>query len=241
MDPWLWLALSILLASIISTIAGFGAIIIALALGALMLPVSSMLPVLVPLNLFLTGYIAWKNRQHIDRSLLLGLVLPLMIVGTTAGYFLRPWLGEDLLKTLLGLLIVWFGLRELWRLFRDTATHPHPRWLTRVLVFFAGITHGLFASGGPLLVYAMAGKRLNKGSMRASLVMVWTILNLGLTLAFLIDGMLVPALPRIAGYLPLLVIGYFAGDLLHHRLDERRFRQVVYIMLTFTGSALIVR
>jgi hypothetical protein len=241
LDPWLWLGVSILLASVISTIGGFGAIIIALALGAFVLPISTMLPVVVPLNLFLTGTIAWKNRRQIDRTLLLRLVLPFMALGTAAGYFLRPWLGEDLLKTLLGLLIVWFALRQTWRLVRETASRPHPPWLTRVLTLLAGTVHGLFASGGPLLVYAMAGKHLDKGRMRASLVTVWTTLNFGLTIAFLIDGMLIPALPRIASYLPLLAAGYLLGDFLHHRLDERRFRQTVYVMLIVTGAALIIR
>ena len=201
-----------------------------------MLPIASMLPVLVPLNIFMTGTIAWKNRHHIDKTLLLKLVLPLMAAGTLAGYILRPWLGEDLLKMLLGLLIIWFAIRELWRLLKHVPSHPHPAWLSRVLTFAAGITHGLFASGGPLLVYAMAGKHLDKGSMRASLVTVWFSLNLGLTVAFLIDGTLIPALPNVATYLPVLAAGYFLGEFLHHRLDERRFRQLVYLLLVNHGG-----
>jgi uncharacterized membrane protein YfcA len=241
MLPWIWLGVCILVSSTVEAITGFGSIVIALSLGALLLPIASMLPVLVPLNIFMTGTIAWKNRHHIDKAFLLKLVLPLMAAGTIAGYVLRPWLGETLLKTLLGALIVWFASRELWRLIRHVPSHPHPPWLSRVLTFTAGITHGLFASGGPLLVYAMAGKHLNKGGLRATLVTVWFSLNLGLTVAFLLDGTLVPALPRVAAYLPVLATGYFLGEFLHHRLDERRFRQVVYVMLIVTGAALILR
>lgn len=241
MLPWIWLGVCILVSSTIEAITGFGSIVIALALGALLLPISAMLPVLVPLNIFMTGTIAWKNRHHIDRTLLLKLVLPLMAAGTAAGYLLRPWLGENLLKMLLGGLIVWFALRELWRLWRHVATHRHPKWLSRILTFAAGITHGLFASGGPLLVYALAGTKLNKGSLRASLVTVWFSLNAGLTVVFLFDGTLIPALPRVAIYLPVLGVGYLLGDFLHHRLDERRFRQLVYVLLIVTGAALILR
>ncbi len=241
MLPWIWLGLCILISSTVEAITGFGSIVIALSLGALLLPIAGMLPVLVPLNIFMTGTIAWKNRHHIDRAFLLKLVLPLMAAGTMAGYFLRPWLGESLLKMLLGALIIWFASRELWRLIKHVPSHRHPPWLSRILTFGAGITHGLFASGGPLLVYAMAGKHLDKGSLRATLVTVWFSLNLGLTVAFLIDGTLIPALPRVAMYLPVLATGYFLGEFLHHRLDERRFRQLVYVMLILTGLALIVR
>jgi uncharacterized membrane protein YfcA len=241
MLPWIWLGLCILISSTVEAITGFGSIVIALSLGALLLPIAGMLPVLVPLNIFMTGTIAWKNRHHIDRAFLLKLVLPLMAAGTMAGYFLRPWLGESLLKMLLGALIIWFASRELWRLIKHVPSHRHPPWLSRILTFGAGITHGLFASGGPLLVYAMAGKHLDKGSLRATLVTVWFSLNLGLTVAFLIDRTLIPALPRVAMYLPVLATGYFLGEFLHHRLDERRFRQLVYVMLILTGLALIVR
>lgn len=241
MLPWIWLGICILVSSTIEAITGFGSIVIALSLGALLLPISAMLPVLVPLNILMTGTIAWKNRHHIDKALLLKLVLPLMASGTLAGYFLRPWLGESLLKSLLGVLICWFASRELWRLFKHVPSHRHPPWLSRILTFAAGLTHGLFASGGPLLVYAMAGKHLDKGRLRATLVTVWFSLNLGLTIAFLLDGTLIPALPRVATYLPVLATGYFLGEFLHHRLDERRFRQVVCVMLIVTGGALIVR
>jgi len=241
MLPWLWLGACILLSSTIEAVTGFGSIVIALSLGALLLPIASMLPVLVPLNIFMTGTIAWKNRHHIDKALLLKLILPLMAAGTLAGYLLRPWLGESLLKTLLGVLIIWFAAREFWRLLRNVTTPPHPPWLSRSLTFAAGITHGLFASGGPLLVYAMAGRQLHKGSMRASLVTVWFSLNVGLTVAFALDGTLIPALPQVAAYLPVLATGYFLGEFLHHRLDEHRFRQVVYVLLIVTGAALILR
>ena len=65
LNPWLWLGLFILLAYTIEAITGFGSIVIALSLGALLLPIPAMLPVLVPLNICMSGYLAWRNRQHI--------------------------------------------------------------------------------------------------------------------------------------------------------------------------------
>src|SRR5699024_7224088 len=70
MLPWIWLGACILISSTVEAVTGFGSIVIALSLGALLLPIASMLPVLVPLNIFMTGTIAWKNRRHIDRALL---------------------------------------------------------------------------------------------------------------------------------------------------------------------------
>src|SRR5690554_3281246 len=154
MDPWLWIGLFVLLSYTVEAVTGFGSLVIALSLGALLLPVAELLPVLVPLNVLMSGILTLRNRQYIDCGLLLRVVLPLMLGGTLLGYLLQNGLADNLLKLLLGVLIGWFACRELWRLGRNTAVEPHPRWLNRLLTLAAGISHGLFASGGPLLVYA---------------------------------------------------------------------------------------
>jgi uncharacterized membrane protein YfcA len=78
LDPWIWLGVFILLAYTVEAITGFGSLVIALSLGALILPIPAMLPVVVPLNVLMTGYLVWRNRQHIFWPVLLKLVLPLM-------------------------------------------------------------------------------------------------------------------------------------------------------------------
>lgn len=236
--PWLLLGVFILFAYAVEAMIGFGSIVISLSLGALLLPIPDLLPVLVPLNIVMTGYLAFKYRRHIDRPTLLRVVLPLMALGTLAGYGLRPWLDETLLKHLFGLLIVWFAIRALRQSFRAYRVPTRARWWTRVWTLMAGITHGLFAAGGPLLVYALAGVNLDKARFRATLVVVWFCLNSALTFAFALDGSLVPALAHLALYLPLLALGVFAGERLHHRIDERRFKRAVYTVLLVAGTAL---
>jgi len=238
---WAWIALGvfILLAYTLEAMTGFGSVVIALSLGALLLPIDQLLPVLVPLNIGMTGYLAWRYRHLIDRNLLLGTVLPGMLVGTLAGYALLPWLDAALSKQLFGLLVIWFAGRELWRLFRASAAPRPRRWQTRLITLAAGISHGLFASGGPLLVYALTGTDLDKTRFRATLIGVWFILNSLLTLAFLLDGRLLPALPQVAAYAPLLLVGIWLGEHLHHRISERYFRLGIYLLLLVAGALLL--
>ena len=239
-DPWIWVGLCILIAYTIEAVTGFGSLVIALSLAALVLPLPQVMPVLVPLSVLMSGFLAWRNRQHIDWRLLLRMILPLMLTGTLVGYLVHTGLDDQLLKLLFGLLIVWFAGRELWRLARGVVAQAHPAWLSRALTFAAGITHGLFASGGPLLVYAMAGTPLDKSRLRATMLSVWFTLNASLSTLFLFQGSLVPALPRTVTYVPLLVIGVLLGEWLHHRVNETRFRQIVYGLLTVTGALLIL-
>jgi uncharacterized protein len=237
---FLWLlALIILLAYTIEAVTGFGSIVIALSLGAWVLPVPLLLPVLVPLNILMTGWLSWQLRRQIDFGLLTRRILPLMALGTLVGYLLLPWLNEYWLKPLFALLIIWFAGRELWRMVHAAAV-THPSWLTSPLMFSAGITHGLFASGGPLLVYSLAGTALDKTRFRATLISVWFLLNSALTVAFFLDGRLLPMLPQVAMLACLLPLGIWLGEHIHHRVDEHRFRQLVYIMLLVSGLALLL-
>mgnify|MGYP000218076226 CR=1 FL=1 len=239
MMAWWFLAFFVTLAYTIEAITGFGSIVIALSLGALFLPIEVMLPVLVPLNIVMTGYLLFRHRDDVHWPTLLKLILPLMAVGTLLGYGLRPWLGDTQLRLLFGALIVWFAGRELLRMYRGLEAVPHGNLWTRFWMLMAGITHGLFASGGPLLVYALTSVSLDKAAFRATLITVWFSLNSLLTLVFLFDGSLVPALPRVAMFLPLLIVGVVLGEYLHHRVNEQGFRKAVFVVLFATGLLLI--
>lgn len=241
MDPWLWIGLFVLLSYTVEAVTGFGSLVIALALGALLLPVAELLPVLVPLNVLMSGSLVLRHRRQLHGALLLRVILPLMLLGTLAGFALQQWLADDLLKGLLGILMLWFAGRELWRLHRGSPARPHPPWLNRLLTLGAGLTHGLFASGGPLLVYALAGTQLDKRRLRATLLCVWFSLNTCLSLMLLMQGELVPALPRLPWFIPLLVLGMLVGEYLHHRVNEQRFRQLVYGLLLVTGTILTLQ
>lgn len=235
---WVAIGAFIFIAFTLEAITGFGSIVIALALGALLVPIGQLVPILASLSVVMSAAMVWRHRSHIDRRLLLRTILPGMVLGTALGYASKPWLDAALMRQLFGILIVWFASRELWRLRHAQAPLARPRWQSQLLVVLAGVTHGLFASGGPLLVYAASGMAIDKARFRATLVSVWLTLNTGLTLAFWIDGRLQAALPKAAAYLVVIAAGFALGDWLHQRVSEARFRIAIYALLGVTGLLL---
>lgn len=236
-----WIAIGgfIFLAYTLEAITGFGSIVIALSLSAQLVSIDTVLPVLVALSVCMSSYMVWQHRRNIDRPLLIRTILPGMVLGTLLGYAIKPYLDEVLLKRIFGVLILWFASRELWKMRHVGAPRVRSHWLTNLLTAAAGICHGLFASGGPLLVYSLAGTPLNKARFRATLMSVWLILNGLLSLAFLLDGRLLAALPKVAAYVPLLVLGVWVGEQLHHKVSERHFRIAIYCLLLLTGFLLV--
>lgn len=235
----LLLAACVLLAFTVEAITGFGSIVIAVSLASLFMPLESVVPVVVPLNVVMSSLILRRHYQHIEWPLLLKRILPLMFLGTVIGYLAMPWLGDASLKIAFGILVIWFAAREWWKISHQQ-WQPLPSFITPFIMTAAGITHGLFASGGPLLVYALAGTQLPKEKMRATLISVWWTLNLFLTLAFLIDGRLQQQLSLSLALLLCLPVAILLGNYWHQRLNEMLFKKVVYAVLIVAGGALVV-
>lgn len=234
------LGVFILFAYTAEAMTGFGSIVIAISLGALLFPIEWLQAVLVPLNICMTGFLTWRHRRHIDGRLLLRLIMPFMLVGTLAGFWLQPYLGGDGLKLAFAVLILWFSGRELWRLRGNTAIRVKPMWWSRGVITLAGITHGLFASGGPLLVYGLAATALDKARFRATLIVVWFSLNSLLTVLLLVQGRIQHSWWALAAYLPLIPLGIWLGERFHHQVDEARFRVWIYRILALAGCGLML-
>lgn len=241
-SPWILLGIFIFISYTTETMTGFGSIVIAISLGALVLPIPEMLPIVVPLNILNSSYLSFKHRKNIHWPTLFKLILPAMALGTLGGHFLKPYVGSTVLKSLFGILIVWFSLRELWRLHGASSltVRERPKPVTWGLMGAAGITHGLYASGGPLLVYALAGQTLKKEAMRSTLIFVWLFLNSMLTVLYLVQGTLIPGLPRTVLYIPVIFGGMLLGEALHNRVNELQFRKALFAVLTVTGIALAI-
>lgn len=234
---FLVVAIGVFIAFTIEAMTGFGSIVVALSIGALVMDISVLVQWLVPLNILMTAPLVWKLRRHVARGFLLTQVLPFMALGTLMGVLLTGQLPDLYSKGLFALLICWFAARSLWQV---QATN-HGSILRSVLIFFAGITHGLFASGGPLLVYACAKSGLDKTQFRATLLSVWLTLNGALTLWFAISGTLQQQASYILMLVPAVFIGALLGNFLHHKVSQQQFTRIVFSVLLLVGGLLLVK
>ena len=118
------LAMIVFAAYVAQTIAGFGAMVITLTVGAHWFSIPDMLTLLVPVSLVQTGYIALVDRRRVDRVVLLQRVLPMMGLGTIAGYALSIAVDGDVIKQAFGVMVVVLAARELWLLRSNSDSQP---------------------------------------------------------------------------------------------------------------------
>ena len=232
---FLVVALGVFIAFTVEAMTGFGSIVIALSIGALVMDIPVLVQWLVPLNIMMTGPLVYRYRAYISYHLLLKQILPFMGLGTLVGVMLVSYLPTLYAEGIFALILCWFALRSLAHL----EAPAHHATVRQALIFSAGVTHGLFASGGPLLVYACARSALDKAVFRATLLTVWFSLNTFLTVWFIFNSNLASQIEHIAFLVPCVAIGAWLGNVLHHKVNQAHFTRIVFITLLVVGILLL--
>jgi uncharacterized membrane protein YfcA len=228
------LAAILALAHTIETCLGFGATIVALSLGAFLLPVETLLPALVVIGLLQSAWLLARGFRYVAWSWLFRSILPIVSVGLLAGIFLRDHASETLLLGTLGGFIAMLSALELLRLRRGATANPPNPPAVFSLLFAGGLFQGLFASGGPPIVYCAARKFEDPAAFRSTLAALWLLLNATLCLTMEWGASGGESTPWItAACLP----GFLAGIAIGGRLQLRQasFERAVWILLLIVG------
>lgn len=240
--PQLAVLLVVALAFTSETALGFGATIITVALGTFFMPIGEILPAFVPLNVGLSIVLVARTwRFAAFRTLLRG-VLPWMLLGLPLGVVGARVLPEDHLKIVFGLFVITLAALELSRRSAPTDASPSLGVVDRALLGLGGVVHGAFATGGPMVVFVL-GRTLggDKATFRATLSVLWLVLNTILLVTFVAEGRVNAGSTRATALFAVsLAVGFAAGELLFRRVSATRFRTLVFAMLGAAGLLMVV-
>ncbi len=235
----LLLGLIVFLSYTVQAMTGFGSIILAITFGSFFYPVKAMLPVLVMLDLILNLYIVWKYVKIADTALLFRKILPLMIAGAVVGLsILHAYAGNS--KFLLGLLVTFLAIFELVNFYRKSDKSSIRPEVANAFLFTSGVVEGMYASGGPLVVYVLNKLSIGKSVFRSTLALLWVLMDIFLMAGYLVMG--------IAGgssflatliLLPVVAFSLLWGEFFHFRVDERKFRLIVLYILLIGGLSIL--
>jgi uncharacterized membrane protein YfcA len=104
------------------------------------------------------------------------------------------------------------------------------------------VVHGLWGSGGPLLVQAVRPVLADRRAFRATMCTVWLVFDALVLATMVARGALdEAAVGRALLVAPAIPVGVWLGDRLHHHLPEARFAAVVRGLLLVGGAALLLR
>lgn len=237
----------------IEATVGFGATVFMVTTAALFLPIETVLPIFVPANLFLSLYLAARYFRKIDRKLLMYRVIPLMAIGLPFGLALFNLENEQWLKRAFGAFVVVLAVAELAAVSRGGAATDDgglegdsrkPLWfpVEAGLLGLGGFIHGIFGSGGPIVVYVVSRRIADKGVFRATLAALWFVANMSLVVNYALTSHLgASTLTGSAVLLVPVVGGLAAGEWVHRRISITAFRVGVFSVLLVGGILLVWR
>jgi len=243
MDGNLIVLMGIVLLSFTSqALSGFGSIIIAVTLGSYLYPIETLLPILVPLDVIINGYLVTRYHSKVDVGFLVRKIFPTMSIGFIAGVILFSLLESSLLKGMFGVFVVVISARELFLTIRDSGVREISATARAIYLILGGFIQGVFASGGPPVVYAVSRSIRDKTIFRSTLAAVWLSINSVLIVVYVATGrMTIETVKHSAVLLPMVVLGIIIGELLHRYINERHFRVVIFSILIVAGLSILLQ
>ncbi len=243
--------ITILLANIMQGITGFAGTILAMPFSLRLVGMDVAVPVLNALGLASGICVLCGAYRHVDTKILKQ-VLWVMIPAVLAGLYLKQRLSGSprVLYFLLGAVTVAVALVGLYGILRqkdrvkDSGRTDGPLGLTLDLaaLLAAGLVHGMFVCGGPILIGYMTRKLPEKAAFRATISTVWIFLNGIIFLTHLFSGGFGLTTLRVTGCaLPFLFGGMALGGFLYKRMSQHIFIMLTHILLLITGISLFFK
>jgi len=231
--------LIVLLGYTIFGATGFGSSIISVPGLAHFFPLTFTVPLVTTTDAFAALTTAFRLRRYVAWREV-GRLLPAMLIGIGIGATLLLNLppGPSLLA--LGLFAASYGGYVLSGAHRLRTAPP---WLAWPIGVVGGIFSSLFGTGGPVYIVYLSARIPDKSSLRATsaiivAVSVWIRVGLFIATGLLLNA---PLLALVAALLPVMVLGLWLGNRLHHALSGSGVLRLIATLLVGNGIALIVR
>ena len=226
-------------AALVTGLAGFAFGLVAAAIWLYALTPIQTTTLIVAYGLLVQGYAVWKLRHNINVSRLAPLIIG-SAIGVPFGILLLRWLPPSTVRAAIGLLLIVFSLYNLAR-----PALPSGKEAGRLADAGAGLINGLVGGStglaGIVVVIWSNLRDWPRDEQRAAfqptgvVTFFITLIGLGGIGAINTENAELFAIG-----LPALAVGTWGGWKLYGKLDERKFRIAVLVLLLLSGAALIV-
>ncbi len=226
------------LSAVIRSAIGFGDALIAMPLLALFVDVR----LATPLVAFMSSTIAVVILYAEWRTVHFGAAWKLIvstIVGIPLGLVFLKHVPESLVKGILGVVLVGFGLYNMILPRLPVLRNDRPAF---AVGFVAGILGGAYNTNGPPVVIYGTMRRWPPKQFRSTLQCYFLPTGLVVLLGHGVAGLWTPTVLRLYAWaFPLILLAILLGGKLNRRIPRDRFNRLIYGFLVAVGLLLFVR
>jgi uncharacterized protein len=167
--------------------------------------------------------------------------IPGSLAGVALGLYVFKTLDQQLLARLLGAYILLYAAYSLFgeRMFR--APPAPPRWLIHPVAAAGALVATIFGGlAGPIYVTYFDAMRMSKSVFRVTVSTTLLVLNVVRSIGYVATGVFrIDDFVLVAAAVLPVVLGTWAGDRLHDRLDPKAFRRAIGALLVASGAGLL--
>lgn len=223
--------------TLIRSTFGFGNALIAMPLLVLLIGVKGASPLVALVGLVISSLMLiqdWQELRWKETLFLLVASLP----GIPLGLVLLTTVPEALVKIILGLVLVGFGLYNLLGI-RLPSTPS--RWLALPFGLLAGVLGGAYNTNGPPIIIYAVFRGWTKEQFRASLQGFFLVSNLLIIAGHGLSGLWTREIVlQFLASIPLVWLAVFLGGKIASSLSQEIFNKVIYYFLVLTGVLMFI-
>lgn len=221
--------------NILQAITGFAGTMLAMPGSILLIGLLPSKAVLNVIGLLASLWIAVRYVRSIDWREFLKITC-YMVLGIVVGIQVSVLASQDVLIKIYGVIIIIVAIIKI----VSPSRYKLPEWVMRGLLVTAGLIHGLFISGGSLLVIYAVDKLRKKETFRATLSAVWVVLNTGLLVSHIQLGYFTYSTMRLTAMaIPALGMGVIVGNKIYQHIKPEVFLKLTYVLLIISGGLIL--
>ncbi|MBR1810612.1 MAG: sulfite exporter TauE/SafE family protein [Clostridia bacterium] len=234
----------ILIANVIQGITGFAGTVLAMPPAVMLVGLDTAKPILNLLGLLSGLYVVVTAGKYINKKEFFK-TSAVMTVGIIAGIFIKDKLhgNPEILYIILGVVVTAVGvIGAVHSFILKSPPKKQGKFVSWLMLTVAGVVHGLFVCGGPLIVSYFSAEIEDKNEFRSTISAVWVVLNGFIFIDDLRMGhwhadtvkLFVPAAV-------VMVAAMFIGSILYKKMSRSVFMKVTFVLLMISGVALLLK
>ena len=233
----------VFLSNIIQCITGFAGTVLAMPFSVMLVGYDTAKPILNILGIAASIGVLIAERKSVNKKEFLK-IIAVMFAGIVAGMYLVSFFkgNPSVLYKLLGTVVIVFALVNGIKFIRKKESKELAPVAAYAILIAAGVVHGMFVCGGPLLVTYASMKLKDTKEFRATLSAVWIVLNSVILFGDIGGGYFSGEVLALTGVsLAVLIGAVWLGNLISKKLSKNAFLALTYILMLISGISLFVK
>jgi uncharacterized membrane protein YfcA len=219
-------------------LSGFGALLLALPLLAILLDIKLVIPLVALFGLTIPIILLIQLWRHLDWRAIYPLFIG-ALPGVPLGAFLLKELDKGYIQWILGIILIAYSIYGLF--FRPSNRGIRDVW-AYAFGFIAGCTGGVISSAGPPVIVYTSLQNWSKDKIKVTLQGFFLASSVIIVLFQVINGITTLVVVRyFLASLPFLIIGTYVGSFFYGKIGSGDYKRVMLVLLFFLGALMIYR